>query len=191
MVSLHPSFHSICWVVEAVDTLLSTFEALPSLLQQRLSKAQAAMKHFADTKCKDVTFSVGDWVYVRLRPYWQHSIAGSYHKLSKHFYSPIQIIEQVDSVAYRLQLPASSKIHPVFHCSLLKAHQGPLIDNPAPLSSDALDNRPLLEPLSLLDWKWDTTTSPPTKLVLVQWLGLAPEGTTLESWDKHLHCFSP
>ena len=66
-----------------------------------------------------------------------------------------------------------------------------LIDNPAPLSSDALDNRPLLEPLSLLDWKWDTTTSPPTKLVLVQWLGLAPEGTTWESWDKHLHCFSP
>ncbi|XP_028223857.1 uncharacterized protein LOC114405599 [Glycine soja] len=91
------------------------------------------MKHYADAKHEDVTFTIGQWVYVKLRPFWQRSIAGLTHsKLSKQFFGPFQIITRVGEVAYRLQLPEESRIHPIFHCSLLRAHNGS-----APSSSDS------------------------------------------------------
>ena len=45
------------------------------------------------------------------------------------------------------------------------------------------NHHPVVQPLYVLDWKWDNSVSPPTKLVLVQWSGLAPKDTTWESYD--------
>ena len=71
----------------------------------------------------------------------------------------------------------------VFHVSLLKLHQGPLASQPAHLPPTNVDHHPVVEPLSVLDWKWDNSVSPPTKLVLVQWFGLAPKDTPWDSYD--------
>lgn len=170
--------------VEAVDSLLSSRQDIWVNLQIRLQKAQQAMKIQADRKCRDVSYSIGDWVYVKLQPYRHLSLTRTtFHKLSKHYYGPFRITKAVGAVAYRLALPAHSKIHNVFHCSLLKPHHGPVSEDVAPLPPQASDHHPLVEPLSILDTKWDTTTSPPSLLVLVQWNGLAPEETSWEHWD--------
>lgn len=74
--------------VEAVDTLLTTRDTVLSRLKRNLLKAQDNMKRTADIHRRDVEFVVGDWVYVRLRPYRQTSVAGhhSYNKLLKRYF---------------------------------------------------------------------------------------------------------
>lgn len=142
------------------------------------------MKTMADRLRRDVQYEVGQLVYVRLRPYRQLSVREKAHtKLAKRYFGPFRVLERIGSVAYRLQLPPGSKIHPVFHCSLLKPHHGPLDLQTSPLPPDTFHNSPILEPLTILDWRVDTTTTPPTKSVLVQWLGLTPEDSSWEPWD--------
>lgn len=146
------------------------------------------MKHFADKSRRDVEYEVGQLVYVRLRPHRQLSVRDqSTSKLTKRYFRPFQILERIGNVAYRLKLPDGSRIHPVFHCSMLRPHHGPFELPTSSLPPHALDNQPILRPLVILDSRLDTSTTPPTRFVLVQWEGFAPKDSTWEKWDDLCH----
>jgi len=90
-------------------------------LKVDLDRAQQRMKAYADGKRKDVQFSKGDYVFVKLQPYRQNSVAFSRNqKLRMKYFGSFKILERVGQVAYKLELPTTARIHPVFHISILK-----------------------------------------------------------------------
>ena len=148
-------------------------------LKKHLERANNRMKQAADTKHRDISFDVGDWVYLRLQPYRQHTIfRRTCQKLSTRYYGPFQIEARIGPVAYRLKLPDGTRVHSVFHVSLLKKHMGaytPMSGTIPPLRSNGLLR---LTPEKILDFRKVTTDG--SKEALVQWLHLPPEDATWE-----------
>ena len=83
------------------------------------------MKHLANCNRTDREFVVGDWVYLCLQPYRQHSVAmRKVLKLSPRYYGPYQVVQRIGPVAFKLDLPATSRIHQLFHVSNLRKKLG-------------------------------------------------------------------
>ncbi|MCI64959.1 hypothetical protein A2U01_0086217, partial [Trifolium medium] len=84
---------------------------------------------------------------------------------------PFKILQRIGDVAFKLQLPPSSKIHSVFHASQLKPFHG-TAESPPTLPSSST-TRPT--PVAVLDWKTNGDLPPQ---VLIQWSDAFPEDAT-------------
>lgn len=112
---LDSSFH------ELVEQYFLRRDRVLERLKANLLEAHTRIKKFADRKRTKVTLQVGDWAYVELQPYRQHSLCFHRpHKLGRKYFGPFKVLKQIGSVAYQLDLPDAAQIHPVFHISLLK-----------------------------------------------------------------------
>jgi hypothetical protein len=151
--------------------------AMQALIQQHLTRAKTCMKAQADKNHTERSFTVGDWVYAKLQPYVQTSVAPrANQKLAYRFFRPFQIVEKVGPVAYKLLLPAASTVHPVFHVSQLKgAVPVALPTSPLPVSFAGLQ-----VPERTLQKRVVNTTTGVRLQALIQWTGLP---TALASWE--------
>lgn len=114
-------FTEVQSVVEDVNQQMVERNALLEELKDNLQAAQNRMKASADTHRREVNFQPGDFVYLKLQPYRFVSLSKKVNaKLSPRFYGPYEVVQRIGAVAYKLTLPPSAKIHPVFHVSQLK-----------------------------------------------------------------------
>ncbi|GJY36048.1 ty3-gypsy retrotransposon protein [Tanacetum coccineum] len=158
-------------------------DALLAQLKINLGRAQARMKKYVDKKRRELSFAIGDYVFVKLQPYRQQSVKLEQNqKLGMCYFGPFQVLQQIGPVAYKLDLPATSRIHPVFHVSFLKPCVGEPSAQYIPLPLLSTPEGPLVYPTQILDSRkvkvkdeWDIE-------VLVQWDGRAEH--TWESWNR-------
>ncbi|KAM0060059.1 putative nucleotidyltransferase, Ribonuclease H [Helianthus debilis subsp. tardiflorus] len=98
-------------------------EATDKILQIRdnLLKARNRQKSYADKGRKPMEFEVGDHVLLKVSP-WKGVVRfGKKGKLAPRYVGPFKILERIDKVAYRLDLPQElNNVHPTFHVSNLK-----------------------------------------------------------------------
>ena len=69
---------------------------------------------------RPLEFEIGDHVFLKVMPKRGMVRFGKRGKLSPRFIGRFEILERIDTVAYRLALPPSiSSVHKVFHVSML------------------------------------------------------------------------
>ncbi|VFR00855.1 unnamed protein product [Cuscuta campestris] len=108
-----------------VDKVLTERDQLIRRLREHLGGAQQRMATAANRHRREMEFSVGDLVLLKLQPYRQHSVARRRtQKLARRYYSPFRVLERVGNVSYSLELPEGSRIHPFFHVALHRPYYG-------------------------------------------------------------------
>ncbi|XP_026434282.1 uncharacterized protein LOC113331843 [Papaver somniferum] len=167
--------------VAAVESYLRDRDAMLDLLKESRHKSQEWMKFFDDKKRSDRSFEVGDQVFLKLQPYRQSSMAvRSNFKLSTRYYDPFQVTQKIGSVAYRLALPAASKIHPVFHVSQLKNKLGTTAITVPSLPLTDEEGEIVLIPIAASDYHQDYRQGRAVQQVLIQWSHTTPDDATWE-----------
>jgi hypothetical protein len=101
--------------------ILKDTEKKVRMIRDNLKIAQSRQKSYADTQRRELTFEVGDYVYLKVSPMRSVKRFNMKGKLAPRYIVPFKIIEKHGEVAYPLELPKSlAGIHDVFHVSQLK-----------------------------------------------------------------------
>ena len=179
MPPLHIPYISGDSPIAAVDQMLKEREDMMKVLHCQLKKAQDRMKVQADHHRIERVFQIGDMVFLKLQPYRQSSVVGKRTpKLSPKFYGPFKVIDTIGKVAYKLELPAETYIHNVFHVSQLKKAYGYSGQGiPLPASCDTVQE---FQPMAILERKLVKRGNRADVQVLIHWKGLSPAEATWE-----------
>jgi hypothetical protein len=91
------------------------------MIRDNLKIAQSRQKSYADTRRRELTFEVEDYVYLKVSPMRSVKRFNMKGNLALRYIRPFKIVERRGEVAYQLELPMSlAGVHDVFHVSQLK-----------------------------------------------------------------------
>ncbi|XP_073224803.1 uncharacterized protein [Cicer arietinum] len=165
--------------LDDVNKLAQQRDDLLADLRQNLLKSQDQMRAQANKHRRLVNFDVGEWVFLKLQPYKFKSLVDRpYAKLDPKYYGLFQTLSRVGEVAYKLNLPLETKVHPMFHVSWLKKALKPQHSTqtlPAMLTEE-LEMAVQLE--DILQWRTDVGGN---MEILVKWVHLP---SCDNSWER-------
>jgi hypothetical protein len=138
--------------ISDLNSWLEERAVMHSLIQQHLSRVQTHMKRQADKHRSERHFAIGDWVFLKLQPYVQSSLAKrANQKLSFRFFGPYKIVAKIGAAV---------------------SHGKKQVTDDLP---DELVQFQV--PQAILDRRW-TSSDPPAEEVLVQWSRMPPSLAT-------------
>ncbi|XP_038883959.1 uncharacterized protein LOC120074858 [Benincasa hispida] len=165
-------------------------------IKENLKTAGDRQKSYADKRRRELEFEVGDKVFLKLSPWKGILRFRRKGKLSPRYIRPYEIIERVDPMAYRLELPLElSRIHDVFHVSMLRKY---VLDPTHVLPEQPVQLKENLsyeeEPVKILDRKEQVLRNKTISLVKVLWQNHSTEEVTWEAEEqmknKYLQLFN-
>ena len=168
--------------VQAVEHHIEHQQQVLQLLKDNLVLAQNRMKQQADQHRSERSFDVGDWVFLRLQPYKQMSLkqAKKDNKLSPKYYGPYKVLQKIGTMAYKLELPAASRLHPVFHVSCLKKVIGDKLPVQTILPELDEEGKIILEPEAVIETRTRQLRNRSISEYLIKWKNLSAEDSTWE-----------
>lgn len=167
----------------AVGVLLQRWEDALAKAKENIEAAQARQQYWANQHRRDLTFKVGDLVWLSTENF-RRAMVGT-PKLMQRFEGPYRVKRVISPTAYELDLPPSRRIHPVFHIHLLKPYLDgkavlperiPTHSRPPPELAEAMDAEPEWVVESILKKKG---TGARTRYY-VKWQGYPMEESTWE-----------
>ncbi|KAI3760252.1 hypothetical protein L1987_50645 [Smallanthus sonchifolius] len=96
-------------------------------VHDNLVRANSKYKQVADQKRRHVEFEEGDFVWAVLTK--DRFSVGEYNKLSAKKIGPVEIVEKINSNAYRLKLPSHTRCSDVFNVKHLLPYYGDTSDD--------------------------------------------------------------
>ena len=123
--------------VESVDSWIDNLNLIHLGIEIALNEAARKMTFYANKHRRDHNFKVGDLVWLSTQ---NLNLKRPSKKLDFRRVGPFKILEFINQVAVRLELPEHVRIHPVFHVSLLAPYKSPQVGQeqhcPAPIEID-------------------------------------------------------
>ena len=164
--------------------MTKAFRLLVDRAAAHLQHAKAQQKMYADEHRRPVEFAEGDKVWVSTR----YLVLGGNRKFQQKYIGPYRVLEKIGKAAYRVDLPPSMTIHPVFHVSLLIPDKERPQDMMGPSEwlpiEEAPDGTPIYEVEHILAQQGEG----PTAKYLVKWKGFPESEATWEPLSNLTNC---
>jgi hypothetical protein len=163
--------------------ILQEAERQVQVVRENLQLAQSRQKSYADHRRRNLSFEVGDFVYLKVLPMRGLRRFKIWGKLAPRYIGPFKILEQRGEVAYQLELPPQlSDVHDVFHVLQLRKCLW------VPEEQISLEELTVGEdltyqeyPVKILDTSEKVTQNNRYKMCKVQWSNHTEEEAT---WEK-------
>ncbi|PKU78227.1 hypothetical protein MA16_Dca026885 [Dendrobium catenatum] len=152
------------------------------MIKDRLLAVQDRQKKYYDAMHRSVEFTVGDFVFINIRPMKGVLRFDKVGKVSPRYIEPFEIVERIENVAYRLALPATYAVHNVFHVSSLRKF---ISDDTSEIITEDVNIQPHLtyveKPDHTLEFNVKQLRSREISFVKVLWKHGLEKNTT---WEK-------
>ena len=100
------------------------------------------------------------------------------NKLSPKYYGPYKVLQRIGSMTYKLELPPSSCVHPIFHVSFLKKVIGDKIPVQIVLPKINEEEKIILELETILETRIKKIQNQAIIAYLIKWKNLLVEEVT-------------